>query len=80
MELDLSFKINYPKAKKVDKIDEYKTVDGSTVSVKDPYRWLEDPDSEATKKWIKEETELTDKYFKESKIMKKIKKSLNNVR
>ena len=35
-----------------DVVDEYKSADGSTVQVADPYRALEDPDAEGTKAWV----------------------------
>ena len=38
----------------------------------DPYRFLEHPDSNQTKAWISAQQELTDKFFNESKITKKI--------
>jgi prolyl oligopeptidase len=33
------------------------------VSVTDPYRWLEDPNGEATRKWIYRQTASTNAYF-----------------
>jgi len=33
------------------------------MSVSDPYRWLEDGDSEATRAWIAAQVELTDRYL-----------------
>src|SRR5262245_66514254 len=44
----------YPKAKKVDQIDDY-----HGVKVADPYRWLEDPDSADSREWIEAENKLT---------------------
>ena len=41
-------KLQYPDTKKVDQIDDYH----GTI-VLDPYRWLEDSNSEQTKEWIK---------------------------
>jgi prolyl oligopeptidase len=49
---------HYPKARKVDQVDDYH---GSKVE--DPYRWLEDDYSEATKAWVKAENEVTFAYL-----------------
>ena len=39
--------------------DHYKNGKGEKVSVVDPYRELEDPDSEATRKWVDAENKLS---------------------
>jgi len=39
--------LNYPLSHKIDHVDDYH---GTLVA--DPYRWLEDPDSEKTRVWI----------------------------
>lgn len=50
--------LDYPKAKTVDQVDDY-----HGVKVADPYRWLEETDSEDTKAWIEEENKLTFSYL-----------------
>lgn len=48
----------YPDARKSDQVDDYH---GTKVS--DPYRWLEDPDSEETRKWIAEQNKISESFF-----------------
>jgi prolyl oligopeptidase len=50
-------KYKYPAAKRVDVTDNYH---GTVVA--DPYRWLEDPDSDETISWVKKENKLTAEY------------------
>ncbi len=46
--------IKYPETKKTDQADNY----FGTI-VPDPYRWLEDDNSEETKKWVVAENKVT---------------------
>lgn len=51
-------KLNYPITKKVDSVDTY-----FNTEVKDPYKWLEDDQSEETSEWVKTQNELTFGYL-----------------
>lgn len=50
--------INYPKTKKIDKVDVY-----FNTSVGDPFRWLEDDRSAETAEWVKEQNKVTFDYL-----------------
>ena len=50
--------LTYPETKKVDQVDNY-----FGKKVEDPYRWLEDDNSEQTKDWVKAQNEVTQKYL-----------------
>ena len=51
--------LKYPETKKGDVFDDY----FGTFIVPDPYRWLEDDNSEETKAWVKEENKVTFNYL-----------------
>jgi len=51
-------KSNYPPARKSDQVDDY-----HGVKVADPYRWLEDLDSEETRAWVEAENKLSFAYL-----------------
>ena len=53
-----SSKLDYPKAKIVDQVDDY-----HGTKVADPYRWLEDTDSPDTRAWVEAENKLTFSYL-----------------
>jgi len=67
-------RIQYPETKRVDVVDDY-----FGTKVADPYRWLEDDNSEETKAWVKAENEVTFKYLKKIKARKKIEKRLTEL-
>src|SRR5258708_3760650 len=50
----------YPNARKVDQVDDY-----HGVKIADPYRWLEDDNSEETKQWVEAENKVTYAYLDE---------------
>jgi len=65
---------NYPVARKGDQVDDY-----HGVKVADPYRWLEDLDSEETRKWVEEQNKLTFGYLAEIPARTTIKERLTKL-
>lgn len=51
-------KLKYPMTQKVDTVDQY-----FGTSVADPYRWLEDDNSDSTKAWVIAQNEVTNAYL-----------------
>lgn len=66
--------ITYPPARKSDQADNY-----HGVKVSDPYRWLEDLDSEETRTWVEAENKLAFGYLKEIPAIEKIKERLTKL-
>ncbi len=64
----------YPSSPKSDRVDDYH---GTTVA--DPYRFLEDPDSEETKAWVEAENQVTFGYLNEIPGREKIKQRLTKL-
>ena len=64
-------KINYPSSRKGDTVDDY-----HGTKVPDPYRWLEDPDSDESRAWIEAENKITFKFLSEIPDREAIKKRL----
>lgn len=67
-------KFNYPETNKVDTVDEY-----FGVRVPDPYRWLEDDNSDETKEWVKKQNEVTFSYLESIPYRKAIKERYENL-
>lgn len=71
--------IAYPKTDTVDSASTY----GSVV-IKDPFRWLENDTSEATKAWVKAQNQVTfgylDKIPYRGKLKAELEKNFNNAR
>jgi prolyl oligopeptidase len=66
--------MTYPPARKSDQIDDY-----HGLKVSDPYRWLEDLDSEETHSWVEAENRLAFGYLKEIPAVEKIKERLTKL-
>lgn len=68
------YKIKYPDTKKVNVTDDYH---GTVVA--DPYRWLEDNNSEETAKWIEEQNKITEEYLSNISFRNDIKERLTEL-
>ncbi len=66
--------IDYPVTTKVDQVDEY-----FGVKVEDPYRWLEDDTSSATKKWVKAQNKVTFDYLNKIPFREKVEERLTKI-
>ena len=71
---EVDMKPLYPYARTVTQIDNYH---GALVS--DPYRWLEDVDSEETLEWIRQQNELTFSFLERIPARQKIQNRLNQL-
>jgi prolyl oligopeptidase len=66
--------MTYPQTKKVDTVDTY-----FDSQVSDPYRWLEDDQSEETAAWVKSENEVTFGYLEKIPFREELKKRLSDL-
>lgn len=66
-----SAQLTYPPTKKVDVSDNYF---GTTIA--DPYRWLEDDNSEETKNWVQQQNAITSTYLSGIPYRDKVKSRL----
>jgi len=64
----------YPAARKADQVDDY-----HGVKVADPYRWLEDLDSQETRTWVEAENNLTFSFLSSIPARKSIKDRLTKL-
>ena len=60
--------MKYPVTKKIDHVDNY-----HGTQVADPYRWLEDDNSEETKAWVKAQNEVSFGYLKQIPLREEFK-------
>lgn len=67
-------KLDYPQMKKVNITDDY-----FGTKVTDPYRWLEDDNSEETKQWVDAENKITHSYLHQIPFRNAIQKRLSEV-
>ncbi|MGC8916259.1 MAG: prolyl oligopeptidase family serine peptidase [Thermoanaerobaculum sp.] len=69
-----SWKLAYPPTKKVEVVDNY-----HGVNVPDPYRWLEDLDSQETRAWVEAQNRVTFSYLETIGARKVIEKRLQTL-
>ena len=67
-------RIEYPETKRVDTTDVY-----FGTEVADPYRWLEDDNSEETAAWVKAQNEITDAYMAQIPFRQALKEKLTSL-
>lgn len=66
--------LSYPTTSKIDSFDDY-----HGTKVADPYRWLEDPDSEKTQAWVKAQNQVTYNFLNQIPIREQIKQRLTQI-
>jgi len=66
--------ITYPKAFKGDSVDTY-----FGHNVADPYRWLEDDNSEETAEWVEAENKITNNYLSDIPFRDQLKERLTKI-
>lgn len=67
-------KLTYPATEKSDQVDDY-----HGTPVPDPYRWLEDTNSEDTKAWVEAQNKVTFGYLKSLPAREKLEKRLTEL-
>lgn len=67
-------KFNYPTSKQTEDTENL-----FGIEVKDPYRWLENPDSEDTKAWVKAQNEVTFGYLSQLEIREQLKERITQL-
>ncbi|MDH3215685.1 MAG: prolyl oligopeptidase family serine peptidase [Candidatus Krumholzibacteria bacterium] len=65
---------DYPKARKADVVDDF-----HGTKVKDPYRWMEDPEAEETLRWVEEQNKLFQGYIEGVSSREAIEKRLTEL-
>jgi prolyl oligopeptidase len=72
--MNFTEKINYPISHQEERVEQY-----YGREIRDPYRWLEDPDSEATKAWVEAQNQLTFSYLAQIPARETIKQRLTQL-
>ncbi|HEY9692758.1 MAG TPA: prolyl oligopeptidase family serine peptidase [Oculatellaceae cyanobacterium] len=71
---DTTKSITYPTSKTVNQVDDY-----HGIKVADPYRWLEDVDSQETKAWVEAQNQVTFDYLNKIPARSQIKQRLTQL-
>lgn len=66
--------MKYPETRKTDTVDTY-----FGVKIADPYRWLENDNSEETAAWVKAENKITNDYLSQIPYRAKVKERLTQI-
>lgn len=66
--------IHYPETFRSDDTDDY-----HGTKVADPYRWLEDENSDETKKWVEQQNAVTNEYLSKISMREKIRERLQKL-
>jgi prolyl oligopeptidase len=69
-----SLQLTYPVTRTIDCVEDY-----HGTSVADPYRWLEDPNSEETQAWIAAQNQVTDAYLQQLPIRETLKQRITQL-
>jgi prolyl oligopeptidase len=67
-------RLNYPETRKSDHVDVY-----FDTEIPDPYRWLEDDNSDETAEWVKAQNEVTFAYLESIPFRAKIRNRLTEI-
>lgn len=73
-QLGASAQIKYPATYRENVVDNY-----NGVTVEDPYRWLEDDNSERTKQWVIEQNKITFDYLNQIPFRKQVRDRLEKL-
>jgi len=65
---------SYPTTRRADTVDDY-----HGTQIPDPYSWLEDPDSDETKIWVKEQNKVTAEYLNKCTFKDKLNDQLTKM-
>lgn len=66
--------LRYPETKKVDQVDDY-----HGTKIADPYRWLEDLDSDHTARWVAAQNEVTFEYLRQIPQRERLRERLSKL-
>ncbi len=71
---DSNLALTYPTTRKQDLVEDY-----HGVQVADPYRWLEDPNSEETQAWVQAQNQVTFSYLQQIPAREKLQHRLTQL-